>query len=90
MAQLHDPILGGCFTWRAALSLPAAFTTKSIGDMQRRRQRLYEAKGSLFEEGGRGSWANADRSGANYATGRHEAGISVMRRTFSSRYAPCK
>ena len=39
---------------RTALRLPTAFITKSIGDMQRRCQRLYEAKGSLFEEGGRG------------------------------------
>ena len=39
---------------RTALRLPTAFITKSIGDMQRRCQRLYEAKGGLFEEGGRG------------------------------------
>ena len=40
---------------RAAMSLPRAFIAKSIGDMQRRCQRLYDAKGGLFEEGGRGS-----------------------------------
>ena len=36
------------------LRLPTAFITKSIGDMQCWCQRLYEAKGGLFEEGGRG------------------------------------
>ena len=40
---------------RVAMSLPRAFIAKSIGDMQRRCQHLYDAKGGLFEEGGRGS-----------------------------------
>ena len=33
--------------------LPASFIDRSIGDMQRRCQLLYKAKGGLFEEGGR-------------------------------------
>ena len=38
---------------RTALRLPKHFITDSIGDMRRGCQRLYEAKGSFFEEGGR-------------------------------------
>jgi len=36
-----------------ARRLPADFLKKSIGDMVRRCQRLYEAKGHFFEEGGK-------------------------------------
>lgn len=43
MARLH----------RTALRLPRSFMNKSIGDMKRRCERLYEAGGGLFEEGGR-------------------------------------
>ena len=39
---------------RVAKSLPASFINKSIGDMVRRCNRLYAAKGGHFEEGGRG------------------------------------
>ena len=35
-----------------AKSLPASFVRKSIGDIRRRCQKLYEAKGHHFEEGG--------------------------------------
>ena len=35
-----------------ALRLPAAFVTKSIGDLTRRCNRLHAAKGGHFEEGG--------------------------------------
>jgi hypothetical protein len=38
---------------KTALRLPASFIKKSIGDMARRCERLYQAKGSYFEEGGR-------------------------------------
>ena len=38
---------------RVAWSLPKEFIDKSIGDLQRRCERLYEARGGLFEEGGR-------------------------------------
>ncbi len=37
-----------------AKKLPKAFIEASVGDMQRRCKRLYEKKGYLFEEGGRG------------------------------------
>ena len=37
---------------RTALRLPRSFIESSIGDMQRRCQRLFEAKGNHFEEGG--------------------------------------
>ena len=39
---------------KAAKSLSTQFINDSIGDMKRRCQRLFEAKGGLFEEGGRG------------------------------------
>ena len=39
---------------RVAKSLPKSFIDKSIGDMVRRCNRLYAAKGGHFEEGGRG------------------------------------
>jgi len=35
-----------------AKKLPKTFIEASVGDMKRRRQRLYEKKGDLFEEGG--------------------------------------
>ena len=38
---------------RTAKKLPSAFIDKSIGDMRRRCRLLFEAKGGLFEEGGR-------------------------------------
>jgi len=38
---------------RTAQRLPATFLTKLVGDMQRRCQRLFEAKGGHFEEGGK-------------------------------------
>ena len=38
---------------RTALKLPADFINKSIGDMKRRCQRLYNAAGGFIEEGGR-------------------------------------
>ena len=38
---------------RTAFKFPRTFITQSIGDMARRCQRLFEAKGGLFEEGGR-------------------------------------
>ena len=38
---------------RTAMRLPRSFMNKSIGDMKRRCERLYEAGGGLFEEGGR-------------------------------------
>ena len=38
---------------RTAFGLSAKFITRSIGDLKRRSQLLYEAKGGLFEEGGR-------------------------------------
>ena len=38
---------------RIARTLPKDFIERSIGDMARRCQLLYEAKGGLFEEGGR-------------------------------------
>ena len=37
---------------RTAMRLPAAFINRAIGDMKRRCQLLFEAKGGLFEEGG--------------------------------------
>ena len=37
---------------RTALTLPKTFINKAVGDMKRRCQRLFDAKGSLFEEGG--------------------------------------
>lgn len=39
---------------RAAKRLPPSFIEKAIGDMRRRCQRLFEAKGGHFEEGGQG------------------------------------
>jgi len=38
---------------QTAMKLPKAFVRKSIGDMRRRCQRLFDKKGGLFEEGGR-------------------------------------
>jgi hypothetical protein len=38
---------------RTAKSLPASFINNSIANMQVRCQKLYDAKGGLFEEGGR-------------------------------------
>jgi hypothetical protein len=38
---------------RTAQRLPQSFITDSIGDMRRRCQRLCDAKGGFFEEGGR-------------------------------------
>ena len=38
---------------RTALGLPRTFINKSVGDLSRRVQLLHEAKGGLFEEGGR-------------------------------------
>ena len=38
---------------RAARSIPKEFIDKSISDLPRRCERLYQAKGGLFEEGGR-------------------------------------
>ena len=38
---------------RVARALPEDLVNKAIGDMARRVQKLYEAKGGLFEEGGR-------------------------------------
>lgn len=38
---------------RTAKNLPEAFINKSISDLKRRSERLFEAKGGLFEEGGR-------------------------------------
>ena len=38
---------------RIARGLPKEFIDKSIGDLQRRCERLYDAKGGLFEEGGK-------------------------------------
>ena len=37
---------------KTALGLPSSFVTRSIGDMARRCQRLRQAKGGHFEEGG--------------------------------------
>ena len=37
---------------RTALRLPRSFIESSVRDMQRRCQRLFEAKGHHFEEGG--------------------------------------
>ena len=39
---------------KTATSLPKKFVEDSVGDMVRRCNRLYNAKGKLFEEGGRG------------------------------------
>ena len=39
---------------RTAARLPRAFIEQSIGDMARRCQRLYAARGQHFEEGGKG------------------------------------
>ena len=39
---------------RTAKNLPKEFIVNSIGDMRRRCQRLLEAKGHFFEEGGKG------------------------------------
>ena len=39
---------------RTAGQLPKKFIDDSIGDMKRRCQRLYDAQGGYFEEGGRG------------------------------------
>ena len=39
---------------RLAKALPSSFIDKSIGDLKRRCERLYLAKGGLFEEGGKG------------------------------------
>jgi len=38
---------------RTALRSPKSFIEKAVGDMPRRLQRLYEAKGHHFEEGGK-------------------------------------
>ena len=38
---------------RVARNLPTKFIEDSIGDLAERCQRLYDAKGGLFEEGGR-------------------------------------
>ena len=38
---------------KTAKALPKKFIEDSIGDMQRRCARLYEVKGSFFEEGGK-------------------------------------
>lgn len=38
---------------RTAKNLPEAFINKSVGHLHERCQRLYEAKGGLFEEGRR-------------------------------------
>jgi len=38
---------------KTALNLPTSFIDAAIGDMQRRCQRLYKAKGGVFKEGGR-------------------------------------
>ena len=38
---------------RVAASLPKKFVNDAIGDVKRRCQRLYEAEGGFFEEGGR-------------------------------------
>ena len=38
---------------RVARNLPAKFIDASIGDLAERCKKLYAAKGSLFEEGGR-------------------------------------
>ena len=38
---------------RTAKALPKEFIDKSIGDLKRRCERLYAAKGGLFEEGGK-------------------------------------
>lgn len=38
---------------KTAMGLPASFINDSVGDMVRRCQKLYEAKGGYFEEGGR-------------------------------------
>jgi hypothetical protein len=38
---------------RSAMNLPQSFIDNSIGDMVRRCQRLYKAKGGHFQEGGR-------------------------------------
>ena len=38
---------------RTAQQLPQEFIEKSIGEMPRRVERLYNAKGGLFEEGGK-------------------------------------
>ena len=38
---------------KTAKRLPASFINKSIGDMARRCERLYKAKGGYFEEGGK-------------------------------------
>ncbi|CAJ1346732.1 unnamed protein product, partial [Effrenium voratum] len=37
---------------RTALRLSEAFVKKAVGDLRRRCQRLYEAKGNFFQEGG--------------------------------------
>ena len=39
---------------RFAEALPSSFIDKSIGDLKRRCERLYIAKGGLFEEGSNG------------------------------------
>ena len=38
---------------KTARRLPTSFVDKAIGDMAERCQRLYEAKGRHFEEGGK-------------------------------------
>ena len=38
---------------KTALGLPASFINSSIGDMARWCERLYQAKGGYFEEGGK-------------------------------------
>ena len=38
---------------RTAMSLPRKFINKSLENMRERCQRLYKARGRLFEEGGK-------------------------------------
>ena len=40
---------------RVAKALPSTFIDKSTMDLKRRCERLYVAKGGLFEEGGKGA-----------------------------------
>ena len=46
---------------RTARNLSQAFLTKSISDLPRRCELLFEAKGGLFEEGGRAPRAQRPR-----------------------------
>ena len=38
---------------RTAMSLPSSYIKNTIDDLHKRFQKLYDAKGGLFEEGGR-------------------------------------